>query len=170
MRDAELAEGILNGSIDFKVLWDAYWDRVHGWLYPMFKDAEDARDLTNCVLTRAWQRLGRYDPKKSSLCTWLHWIATSVVYSTLRKRRVPTVSLDWMTGAREPTCEGPAEQHERTRLWQAVSELPELERAVLEQHYHEGYSWTDVAERLGVSVRTAKFHAARGLALLAGKL
>ena len=174
MRDAELAEGILKGLVDFRVFWDEYRDRVYSWLYPMVRNAEDAEDLTVCVFVRAWQRLGRYDPTRSSLCTWLYYMARSIGYSFLRKKRLPTVSLDLMTRGREPTCAGPAELHElaeaRAQFWRAVGELPELERSVLALHYHDGYSWAEVAWQQDVSVRTAKFHGARGLALLKGRL
>jgi RNA polymerase sigma-70 factor (ECF subfamily) len=174
MRDAELAEGIIRGTIDFKVFWDQYRDRVYRWLYPMVRNAEDARDLTDCVFVRAWQRLGRYDATKGSLCTWLYLTAKTVAYSFLRKHRQQAESLEQLPESRQPSCAGPEERHEaaeaRARLWRAVAELPEPERAVLSAHFHDGYSWAEVAHKLGVSLRTVKFHSARGLALLNGKL
>jgi DNA-directed RNA polymerase specialized sigma24 family protein len=41
---------------------------------------------------------------------------------------------------------------------------------MLELHYHEEYTWEEVARLRGVSMRTAKFHGARGIALLLIKL
>lgn len=170
MKDAAMVEGILKGTIDFKVFWDEYWDRVYQWLRKMVGNADDAEDLTVCVFARAWQRLGRYEATKSSLCTWLHLMTTTVAISSRRKRRFPTVSLDLLVGKREPTCAGPEAAHARAELWRAVDELPEPERTVLSAHFHDGLTLAEVARRLGVSLRTAKFHNARGLVLLKCRL
>jgi RNA polymerase sigma factor (sigma-70 family) len=174
MGDAELVAGILKGTIDFDVLFDRFVDRVSSWVAPLVKDSEDRRDVTICVLTTAWQKLDTYDPAKGSLCTWLYRMAKSLAYTFLRKKRIPIVSLDQMEGRREPVCEGPAPAHElaelKRLLWHAVAELPEPEQVVLELHYHDGYTWEEVAWLRGVSVRTAKFHGARGIALLQNKL
>jgi len=174
MSDAELVAGILNGTIDYEVLWNRYAERVGNWVYPLVRNSEDTRDVAVCVLTRAWQRLGLYDPSRGSLCSWLYPMALSLAYTFLRKKRIPTVSLDRLEGRREPACSGPEEEHERAELkrllWQAVGELPEMENAMLELHYHQGFSWAEAAALRHVSVRTAKFHGARGLALLGNKL
>jgi len=171
MKDAALAEGILRGTIDFKVFWDEYWDRVYHSAYTMVSDAEEAKDLTICVFTRAWQRMARYDATKGSLWTWLHLITKTVVIAFLRKRKLSTVSLDRLVEKRrEPTCDGPEAAHARTELWRAVDELPEPEQTVIELHYHDGYTWAEVARRLGKPIRTVKFHAMRGLVMLQGRL
>jgi len=149
MSDAELVSGILKGTIDFSVLFERFVDRVSSWIAPLVKDSEDRRDVTICVLTNAWQRLGTYDPAKGSLCTWLYRMAKSLAYTFLRKKRIPTVSMDRMEGRREPACDGPAHEHElaelKRLLWHAVGELPEPEQVMLELHYHDGYTWAEAA-------------------------
>ncbi len=174
MGDDELAEGIRRGTIGFEQLWDKYQGRVYRWLYQRVRNAEDARDLTSCVFVRAWQRLDRYDPARASICTWLYLTTKTVACAFLRKQGQPTVSLDWLAEGSVPTCAGPEEKHaedaERARLWAAVGKLPRLERAALRAYYREGLTWPEAAERLGMSVRTAKFHGARGLALMNGRL
>ena len=170
MRDAAMAEGILKGTVDFKVFWDEYSDRVYHCAYTKVRDAEEARDLTVCVFVRAWQRMARYDATKGSLWTWLQLMTKTVLTAFLRKRRLRTESLEGLVGRREPSCEGPEAAHMRAELWRAVDELPEPERAVLESHYHDGYQWDEVARLRGMPVRTVKFHALRGLAMLEGRV
>ncbi|HTW91485.1 MAG TPA: sigma-70 family RNA polymerase sigma factor [bacterium] len=174
MSDAELVKGILSGTVDFEVLWERFWERVGSWLRIWVSDGEDRRDVQICVLTLAWQRLDQYDPSKGSLCTWLYRMARSVAFSFLRKKRLKMRSLEELVGVREPACEGPAEEHDlgelKRALWRAVGELPEPEQAALELYYHEGYAWAEVAGLRGTSIRTAKFHGARGLVLLRNKL
>ena len=170
MRDAELVAGILGGRMDFAVLWDEYWSRVYHCVHTTVRDAEQSKDLTNCVLERANERLARYDAKKGSLWTWLHLLAKTVVIASLRKRKLETVSLDRLVEKRQPTCEGPEEIHERAAVWRALDELPEPEHGVLVLHFHDGYSWDEVARLRGKPVSTIRDAALRGLAMLRRRL
>ena len=170
MRDAELVAGILDGSVDFAVLWDEYWSRVYDCIRKMVGDAELARDLANCVLERANEQLDRFDAKKGNLWTWLHLKVRTVVIAHFRRPRLRTVSLDVLDDSREPTCEGPEQIHERAGVWRAVDGLPEPERSVLAFHYHDGYSWDEVARPLDTSARTVRRLAMRGLVMMRGRL
>ena len=169
MRDAELVAGILDGSVDFAVLWDEYWSRVYDCIRRMVGDAELARDLANCVMERANEQLVRFDANKGDLWTWLHLKVRTVVIAYFRRPRLRTVSLDVLDDSREPTCEGPEQVYERATVWRAVDELPEPERSVLTFHYHDGYSWDEVARLLGTSARTVRRLAMRGLSMLRGR-
>ena len=160
--------------MDINALWDEFYERVYHWLYNMVGNAEDARDLTNCVFLRAWQRRARYDATQGTVCTWLYTISHNIAYSFLRKKRVRARSLDQITELGGPTCDDPAVEHEaaaaKEHVWRAVEELPEMESKVMSLLYHGGYVLREVAQILGVSLRTAKFHKARGLVLLHEKL
>lgn len=174
MNNAGHAGGFVGGVMDIDALWDEFYERVYHWLYNMVGNAEDARDLTNCVFLRAWQRRARYDATQGTVCTWLYTISHNIAYSFLRKKRVWTRSLDLVPEESGPSREEPVERHEaavaRERVWRAVDELPEMESKVMSLLYHDGLTLCEVARRLGVCLRTAKFHKARGLVLLHEKL
>jgi len=174
MNYAAQAGGEMKGVIDIDALWHDYHDRVYHWLYRMVGNAADAEDLTDCVFVRAWQRQGRYDPSRSSLCTWLYLTTRTVAIAFFRKRRLPMMSLEQLPESREPWCAGPEELYKaaeaRARLWRAVDKLPEPERDIMSAHYHDELSWAEVAHKLGMCIRTVKFHAMRGLVLLRGIL
>jgi RNA polymerase sigma-70 factor (ECF subfamily) len=164
----------MEGVFDIDALWHDYHERVYHWLYQLVRNAEDAKDLANCVFVRVWQRQGRYDAKRYTIRTWLYLNTRTVAYAFLRKRRKPVLSLDWIPEERGPSCAGPEELYEaaeaRARLWRAVDELPEMERKVMRARFHDGLTWPEVARELGISVRTAQYHAARGIVLLREKL
>lgn len=170
MRDAELVAGILDGSVDFAVLWDQYWNRVYDCIRRMVGDAELAKDLANCVMERADEQLDRFDAKKGDLWTWLHLKLRTVVIGYFRRQKLRTVSLDALKGSQEPTCEGPEQVYERAAVWRAVDGLPEPYRSVLALHFHDGYTWAEVARMLGTSARTVRRLALRGLMMLQGRL
>jgi len=172
MSDAEMADGIVRGSVDFDVFWNRYWHRVYAWLRAMVRNVEDARDLTDCVFVQAWQRLGRYDAKRGSLATWLYLLTRTVAYAYLRKRRLRCVSLDEVADRPGPADEEPPVIHaaavKRERVWRAVEQLPQPESGILLAYYRDGLTWDEVAERCGLSLRAVMYHVARGLELLGG--
>jgi RNA polymerase sigma factor (sigma-70 family) len=136
----------------------------------MVGDAELAKDLANCVLERANEQLDRFDANKGDLWTWLHLKARTVVIAHFRRHRLRTVSLDALDGKQEPTCEGPEQVYERAAVWRAVDGLPESERSVLALHFHDGYTWEEVARLLGTSSRTVRRLALCGLMMLQSRL
>jgi RNA polymerase sigma-70 factor, ECF subfamily len=174
MDSAGQAGGEWKGPIDFDALWRDYHDQVYHRLYRMVGNAEDAKDLTICAYARAWERQDRYDPSRSSVCTWLNLIVKTVGVGFWRKRRLRYRSLDTLPVSKEPTDDGPEAEHDeaaaREQLWRAVDDLPEPEREVMRLRRLHGLSVRETARRLHVCVRTVKYREARAAALLRVRL
>jgi RNA polymerase sigma-70 factor (ECF subfamily) len=174
MLDSELVGGVMEGKVDFAVLEHGYERRVYRWLYAMVRNAADAEELTECVFVRVFDRLGRYNPERGSLCAWLHSITHNVAVSFLRKRNRAPESLDAMTEAEAPSVAGPDELHEarqrRARLHRLVDGLKPLERRALTGFYVRGESWHDVAAELGCTERSARYRALNAVTRLRAEL
>jgi RNA polymerase sigma-70 factor, ECF subfamily len=167
MKDAALAAGILNGTVDFEVLYNQYSPRVYRSACVLLGNAEEARDMTSCVMMQVWKKLPRYDPTRSTLWRWIKLLIKTSAYARWRKRRLATVNIEGLAETDlEPSCEGPATAYERAAVWRAIEGLPEPERSVLAFHYHDGYAWPEVARMLDLSMRTLMRVALRGLAHL----
>jgi RNA polymerase sigma-70 factor (ECF subfamily) len=149
-----------------RMLYDAHVDRVYRLAFRLSGDDDLARDFTQETFIRAFERLEGFRGE-SALSTWLHAIATSVVFNGLRKvkrfrhREADLVAADGVAGAvRE------AEPDLKRRLREAIDGLPEKYRAVFVMHDVEGYTHQEIGAALGVETGTSKAQLSRARAKL----
>ena len=74
-----------------------------------------------------------------------------------------------VAGCRSAAASG-CDPAERLDLAEALQKLPELQREVLRYTVHEGLSYAEAAERLGVPVGTVKSRVSRAVAALRERL
>lgn len=127
----------------------------------MVGNREDARDIVQSTLVKAWEKLATFDPR----FRFFSWIYRIVVNESLnaRTRRVPTTPLD----PDLPALGGPeqaAQSAERSECLQsALLRLSSDDRNVLILRHFAELSYVEIAEALGLSEKTVKsrLHEAR---------
>src|SRR6478672_6825055 len=55
----------------FDVVYNAHHDYVHGLVYALLGDAQDAEDVTQEVFLSVYRALPTYDPERAAMRTWL---------------------------------------------------------------------------------------------------
>lgn len=122
-----------------------------------YGDQHLAEDVTAETFARAWRHISRHgDSGPGSDIGWLSRICTNIVISHYRRhsvrRETATAFADEGIDVPDPvTTEDVVEARERVRvLRQAVSELPEPQREVVERVAFDEESQTEVARSLGV--------------------
>ena len=167
MEERELISRVLAGDPSAeRALYDAHVDRVFRLAYRMAGDMDRAQDYTQETFIRAFSRLQTFRGD-ASLSTWLGSIAISVTLNGLRKVRRQNereVGLDDFTPAGDTRRE--AEPDLKTRLNQAIDDLPEGYRAVFVMHDVEGYTHEEIGASLGVHPGTSKAQLFRARARL----
>jgi RNA polymerase sigma-70 factor (ECF subfamily) len=181
--DQELIVRALGGEeAAYAKLRNKYWRPLHAMLSRMIHNKHDAEDLTQEAFIKAFGSLQSYNPEYA-FSTWLYKIASNNCIDYLRKRRLQTVSIDNPIRLRDgevqmelpdrdaPRPDTPLTSSERTAILQeAVKNLPEKYRKVIElRHTHE-LEYNDIAERLNLPLGTVKAHLFRARALLLKRL
>ena len=178
--DADLIARARAGDVDaFESVYRREVGRVYALCLRMTADAGRARELTQSVFIRAWDRLGSFRGD-SQLSSWLHRIAVNEVLieaRTDRRRRARVVlaedevsGSDQGSGARSdaPEYSGftrPVDTESRIDLERAIAALPPGARNVFVLHDIHGYRHEEISRMTGSAEGTlrAQLHRARKL-------
>lgn len=150
------------------VLYDRYASVVYTLALRLLANPEEAEDLTQEVFLAFWQR-DQYNPDRGSLSSFLLTFTRSRALDRLRHRSVRFRAMERVRGLFQSSDKGntPLEQaalDERSQLThEALNQLPQTEREVLEIAYFEGLSQSQIAERLGLPLGTVKTRCRQGL-------
>ena len=149
----------------FDALARTVGDRCMAIAYRILRDADMADDAVQAALITAWRQLRSLrDP--DAFEPWLHRILTHECYAEARRGRRMRADI------RVLPMDGQAESTElltvnnRDQLDRAFRRLTIEQRTVLVFHHYLGLPLSEVAERLGIPVGTAKsrlFHASAAL-------
>ncbi len=171
-----LEQRFVAGSED--ALADAYAE--HGSLVFSFcrrqLGTEEARDVTQEVFVAAWKARQRFDESRGSLRGWLMSIAKNKVIDVFRRqaRRPQTVGgieFDQLGAGQPSTVEpGIGRTADRMVLVQALQQLPERARAVVELSFFQQLTHVEIAEQTGLPLGTVKSDLRRSLIRLRHEL
>jgi RNA polymerase sigma-70 factor (ECF subfamily) len=122
---------------------------------------EDAADATQEVFLSAWRARHRYDPDRGALAGWLVGIAKNRVIDVLRAkgRRVQTVDSDVEFG----TPEEVGQLADRLLMAEALDQLGDRARRVVELHFYEDMTHVEISETCDIPLGTVKSDLRRSL-------
>ena len=166
--DHDLVARAREGDRDaFRVLVERYEGRVYAIAFGLVGHREDARDVVQEALFKAYRMLGGFRGE-SSFYTWLYRIVVNVAIDLRRKERPsPLEAPDRLAdeGAESP-ADAAYRQELRTAIRTAVEALPAEQRAVIVLRELEGLSYAEIAEVEQVPIGTVMsrlFYARRKL-------
>lgn len=157
MTDAKLVQQARQGDADaYRQLVERYRDAVYGLAYHHVQSFEDARDIAQEALLKAYLNLPQLRDA-SKFGPWLRRVTVNECRMWQRRPR-PEVSLEDLRGQPdEPTHDLEVDRLAlRLAVRQALQGLSETTRLTLTLYYLDGYSQREIAEFLGVPVTTVK--------------
>lgn len=141
----------------FEELFRHFAPRVKAFLIKSGADAILAEECAQDVMATLWQKSQLFDPSRASVATWVFTIARNRRIDMLRKQRRPEP--DELTWGPEPEPDG-AEvmevQQEGERLAEALAQLPEKQRDLIQRAYFGDLSHSEIADETGLPLGTIK--------------
>ncbi len=168
MTERELIERVLRGErLAERQLYDRHVDRVYRLAYRLADgDGDLARDFTQDVFVRAFDRLGDFRGD-AALSTWLHSITVSVALNGMRKvKRWRARETDLHEATSLGAVASAVEPDLRSRLRDAIARLPVKYRVVFLMYDVEGYTHDEIGAALGMPTGTSKARLSRARARL----
>jgi len=143
--------------------------------YKVLGDRGLAEEATQQTFLKAWRAAASFDASRE-LGPWLAAIARRVAIDVYRRESVRAADPIESVPPGDPALMAEPESTAIYDLWevrQAVGELPEDEREIVQLQHFEDLTHTEIARRLNVAVGTVKsrsFRAHKRLAAILGHL
>jgi RNA polymerase sigma-70 factor, ECF subfamily len=159
-------------SAAFDFLYHLHSRRVYALCLRMVNNPADAEDLMQEAFLQLFRKIATFRGE-SAFSTWLHRMTVNVVLMRLRKKSLPTDSLEETL---DPEAENSSPKRDvgapdlrlsgavdRVNLERSIEQLPPGYRTVFVLHDVQGYEHNEIADIMGCSVGNSKsqLHKAR---------
>ncbi len=143
-----------------------YQRDVYRLCYRYVNNHQDADDMAQEVFLKAYRALGRFRGE-SAFSTWLYRIGVNTCLNFRTSRRPPTDEIsDALPDRRPSAADGVLAQERARAVRQAISRLPQKQRATVILKVYHDLTHEEVAGILGSTVGTVKANLFHGLANL----
>lgn len=163
--DRELLQRIVAKDKDaLDILYGRYATPVYSLALHMLKQPPLAEEVTQDVFLNIWLKAVSFNAERGQPRSWIMSVTHHRVIDVVRSRRRTTSMTDpegYETLERIPSggasVESQVQQNlDRERIMQALTTLPESQKEVILLAYFEGFSQSEMAERLGLPLGTIK--------------
>lgn len=168
----QIAQFLTGDHSAFDALVADHKARVYNLVCHMVGDPEWAKDVTTEVLLQIYRSLGRFRGE-CSFRTWLYRVTLNVCRHELRGRRrhfVPETPLVEGVGADDVPFEQVAARVLVGKVREAITLLPEKQRAAVILFFLEELSYREIASVLRVPLSTVKARVFQGIRSLRNRL
>ncbi len=178
LEDDSLVRNALSGNeASYKKLVDKYDRPIYFHIKKMIRETELVEDLVQEVFMKAFNNLSTYS-HDYAFSTWLYRIATNHTIDYLRKKKLQTLSINDPYKTKDGEIEiqlpdtsfatdQPVIKKERKNIVQeAIADLPEKYRKVIEMRHMEELSYQEISDELDLPLGTVKAHIFRARELL----
>jgi RNA polymerase sigma-70 factor (ECF subfamily) len=154
------------GRDAFKEFFEMYFDSVRSYIYYRCGDADLATDIAQEVFVRVWEK--GFDITEKRIKGLLFKIAREMYISKYRRqelerRYTASIRFDYT----DLPADGELDYSELARRYEAaLGKLPEPQREVFLMNRNEELKYSEIAERLGLSVKAVEKRMSGALAYL----
>ena len=174
MQDRDLRARFRQGDPDaVRSVYRSYGRLVYAVAYRVLGDRGLAEEATQQTFVKAWRAAQSFDERRE-LGPWLAAIARRVAIDVYRRETVRSADpLDSVPAGDPALVAAPQSAEAVYDVWEvreAVAQLPADEQEIVRLQHLDGFTHTQIAERLGVAVGTVKSRSFRAHKRLAAQL
>jgi RNA polymerase sigma-70 factor (family 1) len=153
---------------DFKALFEAYYESIRLYIYFKIAEKEAADDMAQDVFMTVWEKRTLMEQK--NIKALLYKIAADLVVDYYRRCEVKADFSRWISYAGNETATSANEQAEYNEAMQryanALNLMSDGQREVFMMNREEQLTYSEISERLQISVKTVEKRISGALKLL----
>ena len=152
--------------------FSALYDRVTPWVFGLvrriLRNPAQSEEVTQEVMIDVWRTATRYDPDRGSAHSWILTIAHRRAVDRVRSEQAAADRTE-LAGIRsaevdfDQVSDTVTTRLETEQVRRCLGSLTELQRESIELAYYNGYTYPEVAQRLGAKLPTIKARMRDGL-------
>ena len=152
----------------FERLYDEVAGPVYGLAVRILRDSAQAEEIAQEVLIQVWRKAAGFDPSRGGAMTWIMTLAHHRTVDRVRSEQASAARED-QAGRREvpAPADGVAElvldRLDRQRVRDCLGSLTGAQRESITLAYYDGYTYREVAARIGLPLGTVKSRIRDGL-------
>ena len=155
----------------FAALFRHFAPRVKAFLMKGGMSDAAAEDCTQDVMAAVWRKAHLFDPARASVSTWVFTIARNRRIDLLRRSKRPEPEdLPWGPEPEPDQVEALGLEQDSARLREAIKELPEKQRDLIQRAYFGDLTHSEIAAETGLPLGTIKSRIRLALERLRHKL
>lgn len=161
VKENELIPGIAGKDRDaFDELYNRFSQVVYNLSFRVVNNRSDAEEVVQEVFVQIWRTAHKYDDSRGAVSTWIMNITRSRAIDKIRKGKKSknNISIDdtFMQFVSEKGFTVEDAREKREIIQNALSQIPNDQKDVIETVYYGGLTHTEAASELGIPVGTVK--------------
>lgn len=172
--DTQLLEALAKGDMTvFEMSFRTYYQPLCSYAYTYLQDREEAEEIVQNTFMSLWEKRETMNIR-TALKPYLYAMVRNACLNVLKHRKVRQVhaveTLNTGTETHDSINEEIHSAELQKQIQKAISKLPEQCRLVFKLSRFEELKYAEIAEQLGISVKTVENHMGKALKIMREEL